>query len=150
MPLLSEPTRRALARVDGRPRRILALVCAGLAALLALTGGGSPAADPAPAAVDAAPTAAGAGFVAAAVPAGAAGLVAAAGDRVDVYAARLDLGPAPPALLASDVRVLDVVAPARAGEPGGYLVIELSNGQARDLAAAADAALTVVVRGRDP
>ncbi|MCW2603890.1 MAG: hypothetical protein JWN61_2025, partial [Pseudonocardiales bacterium] len=40
MELLSDGTRRALTRWDGRPRQIAALLCAALAALLALTGGG--------------------------------------------------------------------------------------------------------------
>ena len=153
MELLSDGTRRALARWDGRPRQILALACLALAALLALTGGEpAPTQPPAAAATDPAEGLA-PGHVAAVVPAGAASLLVARGDIVDVYAAPLDLTGGPAQLLAAAARVLSVTptpsSRAAAGQATGYVVLELTDDAAGALAGAADARLTVVVRARD-
>lgn len=152
MELLSDGTRRALARWDGRPRQIAALVCAALAALLALTGGsesrpevigrGAPAAGPA--------AELGSGYVAAVLPAGPASLLIAPGDHVDVYATLPDLPGAAAQCLVRDARVMST-SPNRRGpvEASGYVVLELTEQAASALAGVADARLTVVVRARD-
>lgn len=166
MELLSEGTRRALSRWDGRPRQLLALLCAAAAVVALLGSGGAESGDAARAPVDhpAADLAAGsltAGYVAAVLPAGPAALAIAPGDRVDVYAAvdgaagLIDGGSPKPAadLIASDARILSIapLSPDRAGagEPAGYVVVELPDAAARDLAARAGARLTLVVRARD-
>lgn len=155
MDLLSDGTRRALARWDGRPRQIAALLCASLAALLALTGGaddgrGEVPSDPVAAAPAAPADSLEPGAVAAVLPAGAATLAIGPGDYVDVYAAMPDPG-APAVQLAAAARVLAVPAAASrggSGEAAGYIVVELTESAALALAGAADARLTVVVRAR--
>lgn len=175
MQLLSEGTRRALSRWDGRPRQALALLCAAAAALLALAGGpgegSGGGAGPAAAAGGEAAGAAGglaAGYVAAVVPAGPAVLAVAAGDRIDVYAATdgdlaaLDeqgrylaeaSGEPGAELVASAARVLMLARPGAdrfgSGQDTGYLVLEVTDTAARALAAHAGTRLTLVVRARD-
>jgi hypothetical protein len=156
MDLLSDGTRRALVRWDGRPRQIAALLCAVLAALLALTGGSdrgsdvasASAAGPAGPADDLEP-----GYVAAVLPAGPASLIIAAGDHVDVYAAMPDLDGAAAQHLATAARVLSTSpTPVTRGgsvDATGYVVVELTDQAASALASVAGARHTLVVRARD-
>jgi hypothetical protein len=156
MDLLSHGTRRALARWDGRTRQVAALLCAALAALLALTGGSdrrpdvasASTAGPAGPSDDLEP-----GYVAAVLPAGPASLIIAAGDRVDVYAALADLDGAAGRRLATAARVLSTspTPQTRGGstEATGYVVVELTEQAASALASVGGARLTLVVRARD-
>ncbi|MCW2602699.1 MAG: hypothetical protein JWN61_834, partial [Pseudonocardiales bacterium] len=97
------------------------------------------------------------GHVAAVLPVGPASLLVAMGDRVDVYAAQPDGDAvyadraAAAALVAVAALVLAVVPSTRnqgSAEASGYVVIELSDEEARALAGRADARLTVVVKPR--
>lgn len=154
MELLSAGTRRSLARWDGRPRQVAALLCAALAALLALTGGSDrPDVVSAPATATAPADDLQPGHVAAVLPAGPASLLIVPGDRIDVFAAMPDLDGAGAQRLAMAARVLSTSpTPSNrrgSGESGGYVVVELTEAAASALASAVDARLTLVVRARD-